>query len=344
MEEHNCNGRVSKHFFPSPKEQRKKKTNKEKDICIALTLQGSTGSTPQKNNSALPDRREQPNRPKQKTKTGGMAFCHKCGAKLDEESVFCGSCGEAQMEGEVEVIEEIVEVEDLEKKAEEEREQRRRERQERREREKVREEAEEKEHAPATPQSTSSTASVPQVSVVSSSSPPAAVSSLASPPATGLARSSGRRLSQRGPVAEWEDGGVQVVKAMAEVFAVDAKSKNGYVVCGYREDGATLFLQGYGYGGPAACLPLLQDDQQQYVMVRIPDGQKDVPSTRDVLITWQGRSVPIIRKGRYGEHRNTVLLMFEHSHAHLTCLGDRKNFTEELIRQRSAPLSGSHEL
>jgi hypothetical protein len=36
--------------------------------------------------------------------------------------------------------------------------------------------------------------------------------------------------------------------------------------------------------------------------------------------------------------------MFDDVHAWLVCNGERANINEALIRERSAPLSGSHEL
>ena len=92
-------------------------------------------------------------------------------------------------------------------------------------------------------------------------------------------------------------------------------------------------------------LGLLKDDQQQYVQCRVVDtkNRDNSSKVRDVLITWSGKKIPPLKKGKLVEHREAIAKMFD-THAHLTCNGDRSNFKYDLIVKRSAPLSGSHEL
>lgn len=154
-----------------------------------------------------------------------------------------------------------------------------------------------------------------------------------------------KRMSGRFAMCEWEDGGVEVVKKIHELFTADSTS--GWVLVQYRSDNATLYLSTWGTGGVSEIIPHLDDSKQQYIMTRIIDRKKldvNAPMTRDVLITWQGENVPVLQRGRFGEHKNVVAQLMEPVHAHLTCVGNRKAFTEENIQRKSDPLSGSHEL
>jgi hypothetical protein len=157
------------------------------------------------------------------------------------------------------------------------------------------------------------------------------------------ARRQSKRFSFRSIPCEWEDGGVEVVEALAELSAGEA----GWVLVGYRPDGATLYLQAKSQGSVKELVPWLKDDEQQYVQVRFMDTGKDPNLSgslmRDVLITWSGKNISAMKKGKYFEHKEIVWKMFD-THAHLTCNGERRNITLDLIRERSDPLSGSHEL
>jgi len=121
-------------------------------------------------------------------------------------------------------------------------------------------------------------------------------------------------------------------------------------LCGYQDDNCTLEIQAHGNGGVGEFVTLLQDDQWQYVLVRTQDSSKQIKTggeikktTRDVFITWQGPSVSILQRGRFNEHRNTVMGVMKPSHADLVAVG-KNNFTEEEVASKSAPLSGSHEI
>lgn len=89
----------------------------------------------------------------------------------------------------------------------------------------------------------------------------------------------------------------------------------------------------------------VKDTEQQYLLCRLAEEKDNIKGlVRNVLITWRGRDIPHLLKGKYHEHKDIVAKMFDDVHAWLVCNGDRANITDALIRERSAPLSGSHEL
>jgi len=159
-------------------------------------------------------------------------------------------------------------------------------------------------------------------------------------------RSAGGKTKVAGP-AKWENSN-EVKELIAQVL--HPGSFSGWILCGYQDDNCTLEIQAHGNGGVGEFVPLLQDDQWQYVLVRTQDSSKQIKTggeikktTRDVLITWQGPSVSILQRGRFNEHRNTIMNVMQPSHADLVAVG-KKNFTEEEVASKSAPLSGSHEI
>ena len=128
------------------------------------------------------------------------------------------------------------------------------------------------------------------------------------------------------------------------------ESYSGWILCGYQDDNCTLEIQAHGEGGVDEFVQLLKDDQWQYVLVRTTDMSKNIKmmgetklTTRDVFITWQGPSVSILQRGRFNEHRNIIKKVLQPSHAELYAFG-KKNFTAKEVADKSAPLSGSHEI
>jgi len=161
-----------------------------------------------------------------------------------------------------------------------------------------------------------------------------------------IKRSAGTKSKVAGP-AKWENS-KEVQELIAQVL--HPGSFSGWVLCGYQDDNCTLEIQAHGNGGVGEFVTLLQDDQWQYVLVRTQDSSKQIKTggeikktTRDVFITWQGPSVSILQRGRFNEHRNTVMGVMKPSHADLVAVG-KNNFTEEEVASKSAPLSGSHEI
>lgn len=148
-------------------------------------------------------------------------------------------------------------------------------------------------------------------------------------------------------VAKWSNP-KEVEELIAKVL--HPGSFSGWILCGYQDDNCTLEIHAHGEGGVNQFVPLLEDDQWQYILVRIQDTSKNIKmggetkkTTRDVFITWQGPSVSILQRGKFNEHRNTIRSVMKPSHADLIATG-KKNFTEQEVQNKSAPLSGSHEI
>eukprot|EP01125_Pyxidicula_operculata_P021664 TRINITY_DN8499_c0_g1_i1.p1 TRINITY_DN8499_c0_g1~~TRINITY_DN8499_c0_g1_i1.p1 ORF type:complete len:145 (-),score=42.33 TRINITY_DN8499_c0_g1_i1:68-502(-) len=85
-------------------------------------------------------------------------------------------------------------------------------------------------------------------------------------------------------------------------------NRSGWIVIGYEGNSSNLVLQGQGNSYVIEdFVPLLKDDQVQYVLMRLPanpDGGDDM-STKDVLMVWIGPGVGRVqrgkRKGDFGE-------------------------------------------
>jgi len=85
----------------------------------------------------------------------------------------------------------------------------------------------------------------------------------------------------------------------------------------------------------------LGDDKIQYVLVRISDKKGGVETTRDVLINWIGPKVPILQRGKKSLYIEDVKKVLRPFHAALEG-NSKEHFTEENVREKSHPLSGSH--
>eukprot|EP01098_Paradermamoeba_levis_P015964 TRINITY_DN838_c0_g1_i1.p2 TRINITY_DN838_c0_g1~~TRINITY_DN838_c0_g1_i1.p2 ORF type:complete len:143 (-),score=49.65 TRINITY_DN838_c0_g1_i1:76-504(-) len=116
---------------------------------------------------------------------------------------------------------------------------------------------------------------------------------------------------------------------------------SGWILLSYTNS-TTVSLTAKGTGSVDEFVHLLSDKEIQYIVVRIKDHNKDGMETpRDVFITWIGSGVKIIEKGQKSSHIGTVRKAVEPFHAELTAT-NRAHFNEATVRDRSAPLSGSH--
>jgi len=125
-------------------------------------------------------------------------------------------------------------------------------------------------------------------------------------------------------------------------------SFSGFVVLNYTGP-ATLALAHQGSGGVSELVALLQDDQVQYCVVRVPldrgslKKEGESQKTRDVFIQWSGPRVGQIEKGKKKAHVGAVQRSLPPTHATLFATSKR-HFTEDEVIAKSDPLSGSHEL
>ncbi|KAL6076864.1 Rho GTPase-activating protein 17 [Balamuthia mandrillaris] len=141
----------------------------------------------------------------------------------------------------------------------------------------------------------------------------------------------------------------ELEKAMAETFAT--ASFSGWVLVGYVKDSVSvLTFQGSGKGGVDELVQNLHEDQVQFALLRIAvwkesgasGGEGEISkTTRDIFIGWIGPRVGIVQKGKKKSHMGEVKDLLKPFHAELFALR-KTNFTEEVVRAKSGPLSGSH--
>lgn len=79
----------------------------------------------------------------------------------------------------------------------------------------------------------------------------------------------------------------------------------------------------------------------QYAVIRIPDKKDKTDTVRDVMIAWTGPSMKIMERSKKKVHIGEVKEVLSPFHADLEAIA-KTNFTEAIIMDRSAPLSGSH--
>jgi hypothetical protein len=94
-------------------------------------------------------------------------------------------------------------------------------------------------------------------------------------------------------------------------------------------------------GGVSEVAKHLRDDEVQYILVRIPEKKDIANATRDIFITWWGPKHPKIKSAKKRTHHADVKKVMQPSHAELECI-NKANFTEDVVRERSNPGSGSH--
>jgi len=264
-----------------------------------------------------------------------MVFCGSCGHQNDDNAKFCEGCGEALEFEAVEVIEELPDekveldagdevIEEVQEPIEEVIE------------EVIEEQIENLQVEEVIEEPIETTV------IIEKQPPPKSEGAVVHK----IKRSAGSKSKVAGP-AKWENA-KEVQELIAQVL--HPGSFSGWILCGYQDDNCTLEIQAHGSGGVPEFVPLLQDDQWQYILVRTQDTSKQIKTggeikktTRDVFITWQGPAVSILQRGRFNEHRNTVMNVMQPSHADLVAVG-KNNFTEQEVASKSAPLSGSHEI
>jgi len=120
----------------------------------------------------------------------------------------------------------------------------------------------------------------------------------------------------------------------------DSSSMGSWVVIGYKEKNV-LARVGDGDGGVDELVEYLANDEVQYCLLRIPISKDGIDHHRDVFIYWSGPNVSIIQRGKLKTHKGAVQKILRPFHADLTA-SDKENFTEDVVRDRSHPLSGSH--
>jgi len=131
-------------------------------------------------------------------------------------------------------------------------------------------------------------------------------------------------------------------EAFEEAYHNIFQNKNaysGWILLGYTGQ-RNLSLQGSGEK-IEDLVTKLEEGQIQYILTRVPVMKNDQMVTRDIFIFWIGTNVTMVEKGRKRTHLGEVKEMLEPYHADLEAVS-KKNFTTNVIVNRSDPLSGSH--
>jgi len=127
-------------------------------------------------------------------------------------------------------------------------------------------------------------------------------------------------------------------------------AKRYWILMNYK-DPNTVVLAAHGAGPLSEVIPQLRDDQMQYLLIRLPlDDQAQhvaqgseitVNKIRDVFVAWTGPKVGLIEKGKKKSHIGALQKLLSPSHAELQAV-NRDHFTEENLKYKSDPKSGSH--
>jgi len=124
---------------------------------------------------------------------------------------------------------------------------------------------------------------------------------------------------------------------------------SGWLLMGYTSPD-TVGLQATGKGGVTELVGKLKDNEVQFCLIRLLEVEKDISkvnrqdgkaATKDIFITWIGPEVRQVEKGKKTSHAGTVAKFMQPFHAELMAV-NKENFTETVVREKAAPLSGSH--
>ncbi|KAF2075351.1 hypothetical protein CYY_003327 [Polysphondylium violaceum] len=139
----------------------------------------------------------------------------------------------------------------------------------------------------------------------------------------------------------------ELKNALAQYKASNAS--NPWIVLGYVSPSSIAYRQsGEGVENMVASL---KDNEAAYILIRCQYNEKDPgfktgvldnkANLKDIFIAWTGPQVGIIEKGKKTSHVGDAKALLQPFHAEITAL-NRANFTEVNIKDRAAPLSGSH--
>jgi len=117
---------------------------------------------------------------------------------------------------------------------------------------------------------------------------------------------------------------------------------SGFIVLRYVSKDTVTLQTSQLSGGVDQLLPHLEENQVQYVLLRLQPTQA-TEVTKDIFINWMGPKVSKIEQGKKTEHLGDAKEILKPHHAQVTCL-TKKGFTEERIRALADPTAGSHVL
>merc|ERR1712137_738956 len=178
----------------------------------------------------------------------------------------------------------------------------------------------------------------------SQSSALAVQESKSSPSSAPKSPRSGSAIAARCSFLELNELGIRVDDELAIeeilVSRFDKTGRGSWIVIGYAEKNV-LTTVGDGDGGVEEMVEFLANDEVQYCLLRIPVSKDGIDHHRDVFVYWSGPNVSIIQRGKLKTHLGAVQKVLRPFHADLLAY-NKERLTEEIIRDRSDPLSGSH--
>jgi len=119
----------------------------------------------------------------------------------------------------------------------------------------------------------------------------------------------------------------------AKTNLFNPSSYSGWVLLEYVKP-AVLHFTKTGNGTVDELSSHLLDDQVQYALLRLKGG-------RDVFISWVGPAVGVFEKGKKKSHASDAMRFLQPFHVELTVV-NRAKFTEEIVKAKTEPNSGSH--
>ena len=126
-------------------------------------------------------------------------------------------------------------------------------------------------------------------------------------------------------------------EAQAALFNINSTS--GWLLVNYVGPSTVHFAAG-GEGDENEWKPLLEDDQIQYLLVRLGNIPEQ-NSVRDIFIKYIGFEVGIIEKGKKTAHLGDIQSLLQPFHADVTVV-NKNALDRDSLLDRSHPLSGSH--
>ncbi|WP_306361668.1 coactosin family protein [Nocardia sp. CC227C] len=138
------------------------------------------------------------------------------------------------------------------------------------------------------------------------------------------------------------DNEAELREARNSLFSENGTT-SGWLLLNYVGASTVHFTAG-GEGGVENIVPLLEDDQIQYALVRIDGVQGDgagETTVRDVFLAWIGPEVGMIEKSKKSGYLGDAQIILQPYHADVTVVNkDRLN--RETLLDKSQPLSDSH--
>merc|ERR1712137_1401132 len=133
---------------------------------------------------------------------------------------------------------------------------------------------------------------------------------------------------------------IEIEEILMKLFCKGLEGEGSWVVVGYNDE-TTLSVQASGTGGLEEMVEVLANDEVQYCLVRIQVEKDGVTTHRDVFIFWSGPNVSIVVRGKRKTHLGAMQKILRPFHADLLAY-NKELLTEDVVRDRSHPLSGSH--